>query len=116
MVQIDNDVFFIAETQAVGKQVWKIQHGVVNIPPIQTNSFNLTVFPNPCATHLNIVLPSDNSTRFEGQIYDIQGRTVRKFTPTMPQTKILLEDLLPGFYFVELKNEQDRIVEKFVKK
>jgi hypothetical protein len=77
-----------------------------------SNSFN--IFPNPTADYLNI--SNSNNQKIETVlIIDISGKIIKEFTPSMSFTKIPVQDLSRGTYFVIIHSNNKKWQQKFVK-
>lgn len=70
------------------------------------------IFPNPTSGIVQVSLLSDLETYFT--LSDISGKIWRRAT-FFNQTDLDLSTLQAGIYFVELKNEQGRAIQKIVK-
>lgn len=77
-----------------------------------SNSFN--IFPNPTADYLNI--SNSNNQKIETVlIIDISGKIIKEFTPSVSFTKIPVQDLSRGTYFVIIHSNNNKWQQKFVK-
>ena len=77
-----------------------------------SNSFN--IFPNPTADYLNI--SNSNNQKIETVlITDISGKIIKEFTPSMSFTKIPVQDLSRGTYFVIIHSNNKKWQQKFLK-
>lgn len=82
-----------------------------NLKP--TNS--IVVYPNPANNELNVRRNSELNGDIDIDIYDIQGKTVLKQILKNNETKINIESLLHGIYFVKINSNQYSITEKIIK-
>ena len=75
----------------------------------------LQLYPNPAETSISFQLPvSAPATSYDYRIVDLSGQTIRE--ATIQTTTIDLADLLPGMYFLELRDSLRTFTERFVKK
>ena len=77
---------------------------------INTNS-EFKVYPNPATSELFIETATANNSI---SIYSLQGILVRKFFANSNVTKINVNDLSSGVYFVELFNDKSKKYQKII--
>jgi endoglucanase len=82
-----------------------------NLKPIN----EIVFFPNPVNSELNIKRNNKLSGNLTIVIYDIQGKKVDKRTLNDDETKINIESLLNGIYFVKVSSEGYSKTEKIIK-
>jgi hypothetical protein len=79
----------------------------INLPTaveeVKANSFSL--FPNPA--HDRVMLKTSTADIFPLKIImmDLQGRVLNELTVSSDQELILINDLLPGIYFLKLQEQ-----------
>jgi hypothetical protein len=72
---------------------------------------NVVVFPNP--TNDILVVKMEDSTVSTGQLFDLSGKLIVE--KTFQQEGVFkVENLSPGAYLLEIKNENGRVVEKVI--
>jgi Secretion system C-terminal sorting domain len=74
---------------------------------------NLLVFPNPASDFIRIDLPNSQKEGLEFSIINRMGQSIRN--GLLREGKIPIEDLAPGFYFIEFTGEQIHYRGKFIK-
>ena len=77
---------------------------------INTNS-EFKVYPNPATSELFIETATPNNSI---SIYSLQGILVRKFFTNSNVTKINVNDLSSGVYFVEVFNDKSKKYQKII--
>ncbi len=78
----------------------------------------LTLFPNPTDGRLTLQIEVDQSTNFDIEIIQLDGRVVQFVNQNVHGNTTIaldLEDLSSGIYFLKLKNEEGQEVRKIVK-
>jgi hypothetical protein len=89
-----------------GKNVFT---AIPRVPEPEKNSF--IFYPNPASDHISIEIPPDIvDTDWQISIYDISGRSVKKYARF--ETYINLTDLNDGIYFIRFTNSGKRQVTK----
>ncbi len=68
---------------------------------------SIRVFPNPSSGHISLVNPIHSDVLFL-RVIDMTGRKVRSAQIIDQETKIDLNHLTPGTYFLELSNQKGR--------
>lgn len=89
---------------------------VLSTPNNLKPSNNLVLYPNPTDNEINIERNSEFNSNMDLTIYDMQGRTVTKKTLKNGETKINIESLLKGVYFVKVSSEEYIGTKKIIKK
>ena len=79
-------------------------------------SNNLVLYPNPVNNELNITRNIEFDGTIDIIIYDLQGRTVANKVLEKGETKINIESLLKGIYFVKVNSENYTGTKKIIKK
>ena len=82
-----------------------------------TAFFDVTVFPNPTANILNIIINSDSELPFEFFLFDINGKILfQKEERTIAKQHTFIYDtgnLATGLYFIKITNTEKNISETF---
>jgi hypothetical protein len=74
---------------------------------------NLTVFPNPTSTNLNI---KSIDTILQTELVDFNGRIILSSAPNQKEFIINMEGLSSGMYLLKVTTEKGTSIEKIVKK
>ena len=84
-------------------------------------NWNLKVFPNPVLDVLNISLEMETTEDLQFSVFDLYGR--QQYFDVLDNAgysnlniELLLDNLTPGMYLLEIKSGVDRVTHKFVKK
>lgn len=79
---------------------------------------DIQVFPNPCASKLNIIFQDQSHDHIDICLVDINGINIpldnRIFEATSTKMVYELSDLVPGIYFLTIKTESGRTSKKIV--
>ena len=75
---------------------------------------NLSLYPNPTKSSLNIKL-INNSAITQGTVINSTGQTVKKIILHKSMTQINIEDLDNGIYFIRIVTENEILLKKFIK-
>jgi len=75
-----------------------------NRPSLSANRFSLEVYPNPAKTYFTIRLPH-NAQSSTLRIFDVSGKIVKSEELKGKSTRISLEGIKNGVYFVKVGNE-----------
>lgn len=86
---------------------------------LSINTFNFNsylLYPNPTKTFVNIEFNTNVSEKINVNIYDVQGKLVLNVNSKIDGHKVQLDVsyLSKGMYFVELKNNHFKTVEKLI--
>lgn len=73
----------------------------------------VTAFPNPATSHLNFTL--SNTAPLEATIFDVQGRMVMQTEVSITRSRININDLKAGMYYLQLNGDNVNATTKFVK-
>lgn len=71
--------------------------------------FLLSVFPNPTAENLNLLISNYNNEKLQYQIYDMQGKLLNSDKITSAQTIIEMRNLPAATYFINVIQENKEI-------
>jgi hypothetical protein len=117
-----NEIFFRADDGKSGIELWKIampdvanlrEETAAVIPPTlllaptPQDIPNPSLFPNPSTDYLQVRLPLDN-LRLE--VWDLGGRLVLPGTTFSQETRLNLQQLLPGQYFLKFYDTNGRFL------
>lgn len=78
------------------------------------NPVHFTLGPNPAKDHVNIYLSHPSSARFELNIHDLAGRTLRKQTLESSGQRIDLSGLTRGIYLINVQGGDFQLNRKLV--
>ena len=100
---------------SIKKSLWKSAVTGVNN---DEESMDISVYPNPASTILNISLSSPTDEAITLRFMDMSGKTFKMYNLTaveeMNQYKITLDDFHNGLYFIELTKGSNRIFRKVI--
>lgn len=82
----------------------------VDIPEMKEEKHDIMLYPNPTTGVLNI----DIDGIFNAVVYDYQGKVMRRINGA--QGQIDLSGLTSGMYFIEIRNDNENIIEKIILK
>lgn len=104
----DVRIFNCALTDSEIYQLYASTNNYVN------NCLSVSVFPNPASDLINIVKnTSDKNNRV--LIYDMRGRLLIQQQFQQLKTNINISDLSPGVYIIQVENNEEVSVQKFIK-
>ncbi len=98
-----------------GRGMWKTSTISSSVKYNQIGNLNLEIFPNPVSNNLNIKFNNENleNQNADIRIVDIIGNVVYERNIFLKDIELQL-NLLNGTYFVEIKNNNIHLVEKFI--
>ncbi|XOV93617.1 MAG: T9SS type A sorting domain-containing protein [Bacteroidota bacterium] len=67
------------------------------------SDLQILVYPNPTESHISIQV--DTKEKLSYRLFDLTGRTMIEEFNTLPETAISLDNLQPGIYLLEVKND-----------
>ncbi|MFZ4412108.1 MAG: M1 family aminopeptidase [Bacteroidales bacterium] len=115
-----NETFKIPMNKSVSGVVvdpnnW-VLNGVGSVSGISEHlAVNFLIYPNPCNEYLEIYIGS-KTENYQIAIYDITGKKIFvEQSYKEEHLKINIQNLEKGIYLVELKNELQKSVQKFIK-
>lgn len=89
------------------------------IPSTLESSFNLSVYPNPASTNLNISIEMEEEETVEITVFDIRGAilSTQKEEVNQGQNEFEMDirAIKNGLYYLEILTTKDKIVRRFVK-
>jgi len=89
---------------------------VTSIPEAKDISLNVTAYPNPTTDYLTIKVENYETANLQYQIFDINGKLLKKVNATGIETKIETNNLMPANYFVKIiDNKKEIKVFKIIK-
>jgi hypothetical protein len=96
--------YFLA---GINEKVWQVKVDIA--VDIAQNTFGeIRIYPNPSAGKIEI----QNISDVKVTIYSLIGSVVKESTASQHGNSVVVDDLLPGFYFVELLKDGNREVKK----
>tara|TARA_R110002049_G_scaffold245596_7_gene419706 strand:+ start:566 stop:3091 length:2526 start_codon:yes stop_codon:yes gene_type:complete len=73
------------------------------------NRLEIEVFPNPSEGIVTVNLPwYKEGTNYEIEVYNITGKIVSKSTESKARTRLILNDLSEGVYFVQVRTQTEQ--------
>ena len=102
--------------QTSSTSLYVISEGVQQPHELSTNQINhmmtevnLSVYPNPSSTYLNLTIDdlSDQSLRY--QLFNLNGEVVLSNTIDSETTTVSLEKLSKSVYFLQVLNQEESI-------
>ena len=94
-----------------GDSAYLYYHTILGINDLMVQNGNLTIYPNPTSTAINI----KTTTKGSLTILNTSGQQILQQTITKPNTTIDVSGLKSGVYFVRLTGEKKVLAGKFVK-
>ena len=87
---------------------------IANITATPEQKTSISIYPNPATN--NIVIQS-STTMHLVVIIDMLGKTIKQFQPDQFQSKINLDGLAPGRYFISIQQAENTepVIRSFVK-
>jgi aminopeptidase N len=109
--------FFTADTLKFGEYVFANGHSNITteVNDKQKQAVQLTLFPNPSSTILNINIDNykpTNASRID--IFDLQGKLVKQISIVNAENIISISDLAKGQYIINLMDKSKKIAAKMV--
>jgi CubicO group peptidase (beta-lactamase class C family) len=75
------------------------------------NNNKFSIYPNPVNDYIHLNIP-DNESKYIVEIFNSLGNIILK---TVYQNKINVNELASGIYFVQIHNEKEIYIQKFIK-
>ncbi|MFN5310232.1 MAG: T9SS type A sorting domain-containing protein [Candidatus Kapaibacterium sp.] len=94
-------------------EIWKFfkeQFNATTGTAVQLSSTDISIFPNPANTEINIVFPSSDNTGIV--ISNVMGQVIIK---DQNENKIDISNLTNGLYFISVKQEKKSYTQKLFK-
>ncbi len=103
-------------TSAIAEATYSISTGIYD--PALANGMKL--YPNPAGDVVKLVIENSLSGMFNVRIYDLTGRVVNfeklaKTSATL-EKELIVKNLEPGIYFVEIQQNQYKAMQRMIKK
>jgi hypothetical protein len=107
-------VFYNTSTDSSGSVSQGVQHAyeiyTVGVNETQI-SISLTLFPNPTAENLTLQISQYQNLSY--QLFDMQGKLLSNSPIAAEQTKINMSNLPEATYFVNVVNQENKLVQSF---
>jgi len=89
---------------------------VANLSVGEFASVNYTMYPNPANTVVNFEFSKGNMNTIQIQVFDVTGKLVSTSNPILEGNKLSLNvaNLPQGLYFIELKSNGFKTIEKLI--
>jgi len=84
---------------------------------IAVNAFNYQINPNPNNGCFNILIPTENTNANYIHVFNANGKLIKSKTNKDQSNAISFDmtDVASGIYFIEITNDNRKIVKRFVK-
>lgn len=76
-------------------------------------NISLSVFPNPTADNLTLLISDYKKVNLTYQLYDMHGELLNNGQVTAQQTQINTASLSPAVYFILIVNQENKQVQSF---
>lgn len=77
--------------------------------PQPETSLDLRIYPNPAKTYLNLDFDQpDHQSLYHGQLLNQQGQVVKQFTFNQANSRLKVQMLPPGVYFLKIRAKGDK--------
>jgi hypothetical protein len=76
-------------------------------------NISLSAFPNPTTNNLTLQISDDNNEKLSYQLFDMQGKQLRKGQIVAQQTQIDMNSLPSATYFIHVVNQENQKVQSF---
>ena len=106
---------FTVDTFKLGEYVFASGHSniLTTIKDKQKQTLELNLYPNPVTNLLNIVIENYRVTSNSCiDIYDMQGKMVKRITIINSENAISIDDLAPGQYILNLVDRSKKVANK----
>ena len=80
-----------------------------------SRSLDCVVYPNPAHHSFTIAISNPMSSSFAGRLIDQQGRVLKCWNMNAAEQTVDVSDIPSGLYYIEIRNDSNRSVLKFVK-
>lgn len=108
--------FYTTNTGSNGSVAQGVQHAyeIYTVDVKETeHDFSLTAFPNPTIENLTLQIRDHNKVKLSYQLYDMQGKRLSNGQIVAQQTQINTSILPPATYFIDVQNQEKKIVQSF---
>ena len=86
---------------------------VTVIPEAENISISISIYPNPASDFLTLTIIGDIvKTQFIASLYDINGKLQKSKNITADKTKITINNLTPGTYFLKVTDNK-KVIKSF---
>lgn len=116
MVLLDNYVYFSAETEGTGKELYRLSDDIDNVGIENTKwSGNAMVYPNPVSSSASLSMTLQSAQSLSIDLTDIAGRTVfttgiKSFNPGTSAVTLPMQSLAPGQYFYRVSDYSSHLL------
>jgi hypothetical protein len=76
-------------------------------------NISLSVYPNPTADNLTLLINDYNNEKLSYQLFDMQGKLLNSGQVTAQQTQINTANLPSATYFIHVVNQENKKVQSF---
>jgi|SRR5687768_9420391 len=109
-------VVYTTNTGTTGDVAQGVQHAyeIYTFGTQETElNISLTVFPNPTANYLTLLISEYNNEKWSYQLLDMQGKLLTNEQIVEKQTEIDMTHLASASYFVNVVNQENKKVQSF---
>ena len=107
---------YTTNTGTNGSVAQGVQHAyeifTLDITETELN-ISLTTFPNPTRENLTLQISGYNNEKISYQLLDMQGKLLNNGQITSQQTQINMNSLPSATYFINVVNQENKIVQSF---
>jgi hypothetical protein len=109
-------VFYNSQGDSNGSLSEGIQYAI-ELQNLSNNNFqfelNVTIFPNPSTSIVNIKTKTVNDTKLHYELYDLLGRLIKSNSITSEKTIINVEDLDIATYQLNIMSSNQKLLKSF---
>jgi glucuronoarabinoxylan endo-1,4-beta-xylanase len=105
--------FYLSENSGYNADVLPFEFATLSTDQNEFSKADFKLYPNPALEEIFVDMMSSD---FDYKIFNAQGNLVNSGTLKVGNTKIRIESLPAGVYFINGKNGQSKITKKFIKR
>lgn len=98
--------------ESINLNGWQISYETNTVSVSEMSKSSFSVFPNPCSSIINI--KCDPSTKYQVNLRDFSGRILYSGKIFNQSRTIKIDEYSKGMYFIELLNENERMIQKII--
>ena len=107
----NNKIDIISNSSENGKIAW--YENQMDLSVNQNSILDFSIYPNPVSEELIIKRPTREPAT--GNLYDTTGKLILNFTLNYQESRINVENLAAGIYFLEISDNKNTFVKKIIK-
>lgn len=100
----------------MGNHLFLTRHNIdqsLSVKDSEINNLDYSLYPNPATDELFIKRPT--SGLVTGNLFDITGKLILNFTLNNQESRVKVENLAAGIYFLEISDSKNTFVKKIIK-